>query len=166
MDVLGDVSHRNYTTRIHLEDLVVGDNNSLVYVTQLAPRLTPDLAPTPGYGLYWRLMVPVAAWFQVIDKDVNICCVYNYCCQPLVYPLVKLSLVAVSLVGLVTSSLALAGHTLAACSAHYPAYPGCWLGHPTPLLLAELSLMLTMSQVRNLASNKGYAKVREDFTIT
>ena len=63
------------------------------------------------------------------------------------YPLVKLSLVAVSLVGLVTSSLALAGHTLAACSAHYPAYPGCWLGHPTPLLLAELSLMLTMSQV-------------------
>ena len=149
MDVLGDVSHRNYTTRIHLEDLVVGDNNSLVYVTQLAPRLPPDLAPTPGYGLYWRLMVPVAAWFQVIID--NICCGYNYCCQPLVYPLVKLSLVAVSLVGLVTSSLALAGHTLAACSAHYPAYPGCWLGHPTPLLLAELSLMLTMSQVRNLA---------------
>ena len=70
--MLGDVSHRNYTTRIHLEDLVVGDNNSLVYVTQLAPRLPPDLAPTPGYGLYWRLMVPVAAWFQVIDKDVNI----------------------------------------------------------------------------------------------
>ena len=151
--MLGDVSHRNYTTRIHLEDLVVGDNNSLVYVTQLAPRLPPDLAPTPGYGLYWRLMVPVAAWFQVIDKDVNICCGYitTYCCQPLVYPLVKLSLVAVSLVGLVTSSLALAGHTLAACSAHYPAYPGCWLGHPTPLLLAELSLMLTMSQVTSLA---------------
>ena len=67
------------------------------------------------------------------------------------YPLVKLSLVAVSLVGLVTSSLALAGHTLAACSAHYPAYPGCWLGHPTPLLLAELSLMVTMSQVTTLA---------------
>ena len=78
MDVLGDVSHRNYTTRIHLEDLVVGDNNSLVYVTQLAPRLSPDLAPTPGYGLYWRLMVPVAAWFQVIDKDVNIFCGYKY----------------------------------------------------------------------------------------
>ena len=75
----------------------------------------------------------------------------RYCFQPLVYPLVKLSLVAVSLVGLVTSSLALAGHTLAACSAHYPAYPGCWLGHPTPLLLAELSLMLTMSQVGSLA---------------
>ena len=68
MDVLGDVGHRNYTTRIHLEDLVVGDNNSLVYVTQLAPRLPPDLAPTPGYGLYWRLMVPVAAWFQVINR--------------------------------------------------------------------------------------------------
>ena len=75
MDVLGDVGHRNYTTRIHLEDLVVGDNNSLVYVTQLAPRLPPDLAPTPGYGLYWRLMVPVAAWFQVIID--NICCGYN-----------------------------------------------------------------------------------------
>ena len=74
--MLGDVGHRNYTTRIHLEDLVVGDNNSLVYVTQLAPRLPPDLAPTPGYGLYWRLMVPVAAWFQVIID--NICCGYKY----------------------------------------------------------------------------------------
>ena len=74
--MLGDVGHRNYTTRIHLEDLVVGDNNSLVYVTQLAPRLPPDLAPIPGYGLYWRLMVPVAAWFQVIID--NICCGYKY----------------------------------------------------------------------------------------
>ena len=48
LDVLGDVDDRNYTTRIHLEDMVVADNGSLVYVSQLAKELDPKLEPLPG----------------------------------------------------------------------------------------------------------------------
>ena len=48
LDVLGDVHDRNYTTRIHLEDMVVGDNASLIYVSPLATELDPNLEPLPG----------------------------------------------------------------------------------------------------------------------
>ena len=72
-------------------------------------------------------MLPVSGWFQ-----------------PGVYPMIKLTLVTVSMVGVVTSTLAMAAQCLHSC---VTIAPPCWLCHPTPLLLVELSLMLTMSQV-------------------
>ena len=71
-------------------------------------------------------MLPVSSWFQ-----------------PHVYQMIKLTLVTVSLVGVLTSTLAM----LAQCVHSSGHDPCCWLCHPTPLLLVELSLMLSMSQV-------------------
>ena len=71
-------------------------------------------------------MLPVSGWFQ-----------------PGVYPVIKLTLVTVSLVGAGTSALAMLTQCLHSCGQ----YPAWWLCHPTPLLLVELSIMLTMSQV-------------------
>ena len=48
VDVLGDVHGLNYTTRIHLEDMVVAENNSLVYRSTVARDLDPDIVPIPG----------------------------------------------------------------------------------------------------------------------
>ena len=61
------------------------------------------------------------------------------------YQLIKLSLVTVSLVSLLTSALALLSHALY-CTGHAPLWPAYWLGHPTPLLLVELSVMLSLAQ--------------------
>ena len=74
------------------------------------------------------MMMPVSSWFQ-----------------PHVYQLVKLSLVTVSLVSVLASALALLSHALY-CTGHSAHWPACWLGHPTPLLLVELSVMLSISQ--------------------
>ena len=48
VDVLGDVNGLNYTTRIHLEDMVVAENNSLVYKSTVAKELDPASVPIPG----------------------------------------------------------------------------------------------------------------------
>ena len=48
VDVMGDVHGLNYTTRIHLEDMVVAENNSLVYRSTVARDLEPDIVPIPG----------------------------------------------------------------------------------------------------------------------
>ena len=48
VDVLGDVNGLNYTTRIHLEDMVVAENNSLVYRSTVAKELDPAVVPIPG----------------------------------------------------------------------------------------------------------------------
>ena len=63
--------------------------------------------------------------------------------QPGVYPMIKLTLVTVAMVGVLTSVLAMLTQCLHSCGQH----PAWWLCHPTPLLLVELSIMLTMSQV-------------------
>ena len=47
VDVMGDVHGLNYTTRIHLEDLVA-ENNSLVYKSTVAKELDPAIVPIPG----------------------------------------------------------------------------------------------------------------------
>ena len=81
-----------------------------------------------GYTLYWAIMLPVSSWFQ-----------------PHVYQLVKLSLVTVSLISLLASALALLSHALYS-TGHSALWPACWLGHPTPLLLVELSVTLSLAQ--------------------
>ena len=48
VDVMGDVHGLNYTTRIHLEDMVVAENNSLVYKSTVAKELDPASVPIPG----------------------------------------------------------------------------------------------------------------------
>ena len=48
VDVMGDVQGLNYTTRIHLEDMVVAENNSLVYKSTVAKELDPAVVPIPG----------------------------------------------------------------------------------------------------------------------
>ena len=48
VDVLGDVHGLNYTTRIHLEDMVVAENNTLVYRSTVARELDPAIVPIPG----------------------------------------------------------------------------------------------------------------------
>ena len=48
VDVMGDVHGLNYTTRIHLEDMVVSENNSLVYESTVAKELDPATVPIPG----------------------------------------------------------------------------------------------------------------------
>ena len=50
-----------------------------------------------------------------------------------------------SLVSLLTSALALLSHALYS-TGHAPLWPAYWLGHPTPLLLVELSVMLSLAQ--------------------
>ena len=71
-------------------------------------------------------MLPVSSWFQ-----------------PHVYQMVKLTIVSVSLISVLTCTLAVMGQSLYSCG-HTPSF---WLCHPTPLLLVELSIMLAMSQV-------------------
>lgn len=73
-------------------------------------------------------MLPVSSWFQ-----------------PHVYQLIKLSLVTVSLVSLLASASCLLSQLLY-CSGHALYWPACWLGHPTPLLLVELSVALSLAQ--------------------
>ena len=73
-------------------------------------------------------MLPVSSWFQ-----------------PHVYQLIKLSLVTVSLVSLLASALAILSHALYT-TGHSLHWPACWLGHPTPLLLVELSVTLSLAQ--------------------
>ena len=48
VDVMGDVHGLNYTTRIHLEDMVVAENNTLVYQSVVARELDPAIVPIPG----------------------------------------------------------------------------------------------------------------------
>ena len=48
VDVMGDVHGLNYTTRIYLEDMVVAENNSLVYRSTVAKELDPAVVPIPG----------------------------------------------------------------------------------------------------------------------
>ena len=48
VDVMGDVHGLNYTTRIHLEDMVVAENNSLVYRSTVAKELDPAVVPILG----------------------------------------------------------------------------------------------------------------------
>ena len=48
VDVMGDVHGLNYTTRIHLEDMVIAENNSLVYRSTVAMELGPAVVPIPG----------------------------------------------------------------------------------------------------------------------
>ena len=48
VDVMGDVHGLNYTTRIHLEDMVVAENNTLVYQSIVARELDPAIVPIPG----------------------------------------------------------------------------------------------------------------------
>lgn len=122
VDVLGDVHHRNYSTRIHYEELVVRDNATVDYVP--VDGVEPE-EPVPGYHLYWELMNPVTSWYQ-----------------PHIYQIVKLTILTVSLLNLLTSTLCLASHCLYSCGLS----PSCWLCHPTPILLVEVSLTLTMAQ--------------------
>ena len=122
VDVLGDVHHTNYSTRIHYEELMVRDNASIVFVP-LDGELPRE--PVPGYLLYWRLMVPVTSWYL-----------------PHVYQIVKLTIFTVSLLNLLTSSLCLVSQCLYSCG--LPS--SIWLLHPTPILLVEISITLTMCQ--------------------
>ena len=48
-DVMGEVNHQNYSTRLELEELVVGENDSLVY-TDKQPVLDKNqtMKPLPG----------------------------------------------------------------------------------------------------------------------
>ena len=71
-------------------------------------------------------MLPVSSWFQ-----------------PHVYQMIKLTVLTVSLISVLTCTLAVMGQSLYSCG-HTPTF---WLCHPTPLLLVELSLMLAMAQV-------------------
>ena len=48
IDVLGDVHDENFTTRIHLEQLVVSDNESVQYVPVSERELHEDEIPWPG----------------------------------------------------------------------------------------------------------------------
>jgi len=122
VDVLGDVRHANYSTRLHYEDLVVGDNASVVFVPLDGGE--PE-EPVPGYHLYWMIMLPVSSWYESH-----------------VYQIVKLTILTVSLLNLLTCSLCLVCQALYSCGLA----PSLWLCHPTPLLLIELSLTLTIVQ--------------------
>ena len=122
VDVLGDVSHSNYTTRIQYEDLVVGDNASLQFVPLESDQ--PG-EPVPGYHIYWEMMTPVSSWYESH-----------------VYQVIKLTILTVALLNLLTTSLCLLSQSLYSCGRS----PGFWLCHPTPLLLVELSLSLTIVQ--------------------
>ena len=122
VDVLGDVRHSNYSTRIQYEDLVVEDNASVVFVP-LESGEPGD--PLPGYHLYWEVMTPVSSWYEAH-----------------VYQVIKLTVLTVSLLNLLTTSLCLLSQSLDSCG-HSPSF---WLCHPTPLLLVELSLTITIVQ--------------------
>ena len=122
VDVLADVNHYNYTTRIHYEDLVVEDNASVVFVPLDSG---PPGDPVPGYHLYWEIMAPVSRWYESH-----------------VYQVIKLTILTVSLLNLLTTSLCLLSQSLYSCGLS----PSFWLCHPTPLLLVELSLTVTIVQ--------------------
>ena len=48
-DVLGEVHHQNYSTRLELEELVVGDNDSLVYTSKnIILDTNQTMQPLPG----------------------------------------------------------------------------------------------------------------------
>ena len=85
VDVLGDVRHSNYSTRIQYEDLVVEDNASVVFVP-LESGEPGD--PVVGYHLYWEVMTPVSSWYEAH-----------------VYQVIKLTVLPVSLLNLLTTSL-------------------------------------------------------------
>ena len=123
VDVLGDVNHRNYSTRIQYEDLVVGDNASVVFVPLEGGQLTTD--PVPGYHIYWEMMVPVSSWYESH-----------------VYQVIKLTILTTSLLNLLTTGLCLLAQSLYSCGRS----PSFWLCHPTPLVLVELSLTVTILQ--------------------
>ena len=123
VDVLGDVNHRNYSTRIQYEDLVVGDNASVVFVPLDGGQLTTD--PVPGYHIYWEMMVPVSSWYESH-----------------VYQVIKLTILTTSLLNLLTTGLCLLAQSLYSCGQS----PSFWLCHPTPLVLVELSLTVTILQ--------------------
>ena len=122
VDVLGDVHHYNYTTRIHYEDLVVGDNASVVFVP-LDSGQPGD--PVPGYHIYWEMMTPVSSWYESH-----------------VYQVIKLTILTVSLLNLLTTTICLLSQSLYSCGRS----PSFWLCHPTPLLLVELSLTVSIVQ--------------------
>ena len=48
LDVVGDIHGANYTTRIHLEELEVTDNDKLEYVQLSERELKAGEAPWPG----------------------------------------------------------------------------------------------------------------------
>ena len=48
LDVVGDIHGANYTTRIHLEELEVTDNDKLEYVQLSERELREGEAPWPG----------------------------------------------------------------------------------------------------------------------
>jgi len=121
VDLYGDIHHLNYTTRIHLEDLIVSDNGSVEYVNMDSTQL--EETPLPGYQLYWWIMLSVSDWFQ-----------------PHVYQIIKLTIVIVSLMACLACTLVWFGQSSYSCGFS----PSFWLCHPTPLLLVELSLMITM----------------------
>ena len=122
VDVLGDVQHNNYSTKIQYEDLVVADNASVVFVP-----LDSGLArePVPGYHIYWELMTPVSSWYESH-----------------VYQVIKLTILTTALLNLLTTGLCLLAQSLESCSVS----PSFWLCHPTPLLLVELSLSVSIVQ--------------------
>eukprot|EP00092_Neocalanus_flemingeri_P018803 GFUD01020361.1.p1 GENE.GFUD01020361.1~~GFUD01020361.1.p1 ORF type:complete len:250 (-),score=72.05 GFUD01020361.1:178-927(-) len=127
-DVMGEVHHQNYSTRLELEELVVGDNDSLVYSSKktiLDTNKTVQHQPLPGYQLYWTIMHPVSGWYE-----------------PPTYQMVKLIIITVSLLNLSASFLALFCHMLYSCGNT----SSFWLCHPTPLLLVEGGLTLALAQ--------------------
>ena len=48
LDVVGDVKGSNYTTRIHLEELEITDNDKLEYVQLSERELKDEELPWPG----------------------------------------------------------------------------------------------------------------------
>merc|ERR1719347_1038 len=119
---VGGVNHQNFSTRLQLEELVVGENDSLVFTnkdTQIYTNQT--MKPLPGYHLYWTIMHSVSGWYE-----------------PHTYQVVKLIIITVAILNLVASSLALFTHMLYSFGLNST----FWLCHPTPLLLVEGELTL------------------------
>merc|ERR1719369_1122060 len=122
-DVLGELHNKNYSTKLELEDLVVGDNDKLVYKHEKNIMDSNQTMPLPGYKLYWDIMHHVSGWYETPT-----------------YQMVKLMVITVSLINLSTSFLAVFCHLLYSCG-HNSSF---WLCHPTPLMLVEGGLTLTL----------------------
>ena len=151
-DLLAETQGSSVSTKRVLDELIVGENDKVVFRKQVQQRLnsfcvyleymslqepravvwstnhSTPLLPGGGrapssparYGLYWRAMEAVSAWYE-----------------PHAFQLVKLLLLTVALANLVAALLALLCHGL-------PCTGRVWCGHPTPLLLVEAALTLAL----------------------
>lgn len=124
-DILGEMGRLNCSSsQPQLEDILLVAEDDLAHA-QLARRPTTAADNFtelfPGYRLYWATMTAFSNGYS-----------------PVTFQVVKLILLAVSLINILTS-----GPALLCTLLHSERWCRCWCCHPTPLKLAEAALGLT-----------------------